>query len=121
MRLKSKVLILGLIIVIGGFTVLQINKGIQKEQALEKQEKAKVERSKIDKNDYNTYQDYLNTFIDRNVSEIEAELTKELWKQDGNKFTSVHGDTITIKSDKYNTIVNVNLKANTLTKVYIKD
>lgn len=30
MRLKSKVLILGLIIVIGGFTILQINKGIQK-------------------------------------------------------------------------------------------
>lgn len=121
MKLKLKLLTLGLIIGIGGFTMLQLNKYIQKEKVLSTQEQAKLKRTSIDRNDYDTYQEYLNTFIGTNTSEIEAELTKELWKKDGNKFTSIHDDIITVKHDQYNTIVSVEFKANTLTKTYVND
>lgn len=117
MGLKSKIATFGLLIIIGGFTVFQIGPVIQEKQALSKQYQAKVERKNVHKEDYDKYQDYLNTFIGTNISEIESELTKESWSKDGSKFTSVNGDTITIKYDKYNTLTSIELKVNQLTKV----
>lgn len=120
MGLKSKIATFGLLIVISGFTVFQIGHVIQEKQTLSKQYQSKVERENVCKEDYDKYQDYLNTFIGTNISEIESELIKESWSKDGNKFTGVNGDTITIKYDKYDTLTSIEFKANQLTKVIYK-
>lgn len=122
MKLLYKISIGVLILGVGVFAFIQINNStfISKEhkQALIEQENAKSERNKVDKKSYDRYQDYLNTFIGTNVKEIETELAQESWNQEGNKFTSVNNDTITIETDEYDTITNVELRVYQITKIY---
>ena len=125
MKFIQKSIVGILVIGVGAFAFIQINKNsstltISKDhkQALLQQESAKSKRDNIDKESYDRYQDYLNTFIGTNIKEIETELNKENWKQEGNIFTNTHNDTITIESDEYNTIISVGLKVQQITKIY---
>ncbi|MGL6107647.1 hypothetical protein [Romboutsia sp.] len=123
MKLSSKILIGASVVVVGIFAFIQINKNtssITKEhkQALVEQESAKSKRDNVDKKSYDHYQDYLNTFIETNIKEIERELTQENWKQEENTFTSPSSDTITIETDEYDTITSVKLKVQQITKIY---
>lgn len=77
------------------------------QQALIEQESTKTKRKKASKETFDRYQDYLNTFIGTNIKKIESELIQESWKKGDSTFTSVHGDTITIDHDEYDTITNV--------------
>lgn len=124
MKFTSKILTVILILGFGIFSLMQLKKSISSEniskehqQVLIEQESAKTKRKKVSKENFDRYQDYLNTFIGTNIKEIESELIKESWKKENIRFTSVHGDTITIEHDEYDTITNVELKVNQITKI----
>lgn len=124
MKFTSKILTVILILGFGIFSLMQLKKSISSEniskehqQVLIEQESAKTKRKKVSKENFDRYQDYLNTFIGTNIKEIESELIKESWKKENIRFTSVHGDTIMIEHDEYDTITNVELKVNQITKI----